>query len=87
VPVEDVANAATEALGRLQNGERNLAIHPGCGTNYLVAGAMAPCLAEPAGARSGHAWGGFCLHLDGDIRVHPGPAGRPVGAGARHHLR
>lgn len=54
VPVEDVANAATEALARLQSGERNLAIHPGCGTNYLVAGAMGGTLAWMTlmGARS-----------------------------------
>jgi uncharacterized protein DUF6391 len=45
VPLEDAAKAATEALARLQQGERNLAIHPGCGTNYLVAGAMGGGLA------------------------------------------
>jgi hypothetical protein len=52
--VEDVASAATEALARLQSGERNLAIHPGCGTNYLVAGAMGGTLAWMSflGARS-----------------------------------
>jgi hypothetical protein len=55
VTVEDVADAATEALARLQNGERSLAIHPGCGTNYLVAGAMGGGLAwlSMLGARSG----------------------------------
>jgi hypothetical protein len=45
VPLEDVANAATIALARLQGGESRLAIHPGCGTNYLVAGAMGGTLA------------------------------------------
>jgi hypothetical protein len=55
VPLEEVAKGATEALARLQQGERNLAIHPGCGTNYLVAGAMGGGLAWIAmlGARNG----------------------------------
>lgn len=30
-----------EALRRLRAGERRLAIHPGCGTNYLTSGAAA----------------------------------------------
>jgi hypothetical protein len=53
-PLEEVAKAATDALGRLQAGERNLAIHPGCGTNYLVAGAIGGTLAWLAmiGARN-----------------------------------
>src|SRR5690348_7827430 len=37
---EDVRSAAAEALSRLQNGESQLAIHPGCGTNYVVTGAL-----------------------------------------------
>ena len=68
VPLEDVAKAATEALARLQGGERRLAIqysafvneafstiHPGCGTNYLVAGAIGGTLAwlSIVGARTG----------------------------------
>jgi Domain of unknown function (DUF6391) len=36
VPVEDVKAAAAEALNRLQAGERELAIHPGCGTNVAT---------------------------------------------------
>ena len=32
--------AASEALTRLQNGESGLAIHPGCGTNYVVTAAL-----------------------------------------------
>jgi hypothetical protein len=38
---EAVAEAATEALDRLRQGERSLAIHPNCGTNYAVAGTLA----------------------------------------------
>jgi hypothetical protein len=38
---EDVQTAAYDALHRLEEGERQLAIHPGCGTNYLTSGAAA----------------------------------------------
>lgn len=41
VPHEAVVQAAHEALERLRRGERHLALHPGCGTNYLTSGAMA----------------------------------------------
>jgi hypothetical protein len=45
VSTEAVTDAATEALRRLRSGERELAIHPGCGTNRattaLVAGSLA----------------------------------------------
>lgn len=40
LPTEQVRSAADEALKRLQNGESKLAIHPGCGTNYVVTGAL-----------------------------------------------
>ncbi len=40
VPLEAVTQAAQEALERLRRGERHLALHPGCGTNYLTSGAM-----------------------------------------------
>ncbi|HEY4723848.1 MAG TPA: DUF6391 domain-containing protein [Anaerolineae bacterium] len=33
-------DAAHHALTRLRGGEHRLAIHPGCGTNYLTAGAF-----------------------------------------------
>ena len=36
VPMEAVADAATEALRRLRLGESQLAIHPGCGTNMVT---------------------------------------------------
>lgn len=41
VPTEDVMIAAQEALGRMRQGERNLALHPNCGTNFLTAGLLA----------------------------------------------
>jgi hypothetical protein len=41
VPTEYVRDAVTEALVRLQNGESYLAIHQGCGTNYIASGILA----------------------------------------------
>jgi len=41
VRTEDVEEAAHEALRRLRGGERQLAIHPNCGTNFLTAGVVA----------------------------------------------
>ena len=41
VPTGEVARAAEDALARLRAGERGLAIHPHCGTNFLAAGAVA----------------------------------------------
>jgi Domain of unknown function (DUF6391) len=41
VSLDDVYQAVEEALKRLRNGERKLAIHPNCGTNYVVSGVLA----------------------------------------------
>lgn len=41
VPTETLQSAVEEALARLRNGEHGLAVHPGCGTNYLAAGLLA----------------------------------------------
>ncbi|HSB02521.1 MAG TPA: DUF6391 domain-containing protein [Anaerolineales bacterium] len=41
LPTEDIRAAVNEAYSRLNAGERELAIHPGCGTN-LVATAFLP---------------------------------------------
>lgn len=41
VPTEQLREAVSQALTRLQNGESGLAIHPGCGTNYAVTGGLA----------------------------------------------
>lgn len=40
IPTDALVSAAHEAVARLQNGERALAVHPRCGTNLLVAGLM-----------------------------------------------
>jgi hypothetical protein len=44
-PIEDIQTAVTQALTRLRAGERELAIHAGCGTNWatslLLAGTFA----------------------------------------------
>jgi hypothetical protein len=44
VPTEHVREAVTEALTRMNNGERSLAVHPNCGTNYVVSGAVVGAL-------------------------------------------
>jgi hypothetical protein len=41
LPSEAVAEAAREALRRMRGGEHQLAVHPGCGTNYVTAGLFA----------------------------------------------
>lgn len=42
---EDVSSAATEAMARLLSGESGLAVHPGCGTNLVVAALLPVTLA------------------------------------------
>lgn len=41
VPTEEVESAVSEALARMQAGEKDLAVHPNCGTNFATAGTMA----------------------------------------------
>jgi hypothetical protein len=41
VPTEAIAAAVDEALRRIRAGEHYLAIHPRCGTNFVVAGVLA----------------------------------------------
>jgi hypothetical protein len=41
VPTEAVEQAASEALNRLRQGDRRLAVHPNCGTNLLTSGILA----------------------------------------------
>jgi hypothetical protein len=40
VPTDAVRDAVAQALARMQNGESQLAIHPGCGTNYALMGGL-----------------------------------------------
>jgi len=54
IQLEDIADAATQAMARLKSGESGLAVHAGCGTN-LVATALLPATfawAPLRGARS-----------------------------------
>jgi hypothetical protein len=41
VDTEDLLDAAREGLRRLKAGQRDMAIHPNCGSNYAVAGTIA----------------------------------------------
>ncbi len=41
VPTEAVRQAVQEALQRLKGGEPQLAVHPNCGTNFVVSGTLA----------------------------------------------
>jgi len=54
IPTEQVREVVAQALSRMNNGERNLAVHPNCGTNYAVSGLVAGGLAwlGLAGAKS-----------------------------------
>lgn len=45
VPSAVVREAVVQALARLQAGEQHLAIHAGCGTNYIAAGLFSGTLA------------------------------------------
>lgn len=45
VPTADVCDAVTHALTRLNNGERYLAVHPNCGTNFVATGFVSGLLA------------------------------------------
>jgi hypothetical protein len=54
VPTADLREAVAQALSRMANGERTLAIHEHCGTNYVVSGFVVGFLAwlGMAGAKS-----------------------------------
>jgi hypothetical protein len=54
VPTADLREAVVQALVRLNNGERHLAVHEHCGTNYVTSGFVAGGLAwlSMAGART-----------------------------------
>jgi hypothetical protein len=41
VDTKDIEAAVQEALDRMKAGEKNLAVHPNCGTNFATAGTMA----------------------------------------------
>jgi hypothetical protein len=54
IPTADLREAVIQALVRMNNGERHLAIHDHCGTNYVASGFVAGLLAwlGMAGAKS-----------------------------------
>ena len=60
-PTELVEKAATEALERMQAGERGLAVHPNCGTNLVTAAGLTTALgfAGFAGQSWRRAWRRF----------------------------
>jgi hypothetical protein len=41
VAAQEIANAATEALALLQQGQEHLAVHPRCGTNLAITSLLA----------------------------------------------
>jgi hypothetical protein len=41
VPTEELRSSVQDALQRLRNGERSLAVHPNCGTNLATSGIFA----------------------------------------------
>ena len=53
VSTDSLQIAVEEALQRLRNGEASLAIHPNCGTNFAVSGALAGTAAWVAMLGSG----------------------------------
>ena len=54
-----LADTATEALARLEGGQAELAIHPRCGTNLVVAGFLAGCATFLATGGSKSRWSKF----------------------------
>ena len=55
VSTEAVAGAAHEALRRMKDGEHYLAVHPTCGTNFVVSGIFA-ALAAFLGFAGANTW-------------------------------
>jgi len=41
ISTDDLITAINEALERLRNGEKQLAVHPNCGTNFVTSGVLA----------------------------------------------
>ena len=53
VGTEELVEAVQQALTRMRGGERNLAVHPNCGTNYVTYGLVAGVSAFAALASAG----------------------------------
>jgi hypothetical protein len=56
VPSEMLHAAVQEAIARLRSGERQLAIHPNCGTNFVTAGTLAGLAGAAAMLGTGKRW-------------------------------
>ncbi|HEB66090.1 MAG TPA: hypothetical protein ENJ02_11200 [Chloroflexi bacterium] len=56
VPTEAVERAVTEALERMRNGQHGLAVHPNCGTNFVVSGGLAGVAGAAAMWGAGSDW-------------------------------
>ncbi len=56
VPTDVLADACERALQRLRSGERGLAIHPYCGTNFVTAGLLASLVAVVTVFSTGSSW-------------------------------
>ena len=56
VPLEAVRDSVDEALARLRAGERKLAVHPNCGTNFITTGTLAGLAGAAALFGAGKRW-------------------------------
>ena len=56
IPTEEVLPAVNEALRRLRAGEKELAIHPNCGTMFVTSGSLAGIAAAGAMMTAGRRW-------------------------------
>jgi len=56
VPTEAVHKAVKQALERLRSGEHHLAIHPNCGTNFVISGILAGVMGALAMLGVGRRW-------------------------------
>lgn len=63
VATEKIKDAAQDALSRLKNGQKHLALHPNCGTNLVTAGLMFTSIAAVGfmGTDRKRAWERFPL--------------------------
>jgi len=56
VPIEAVQEAVEQGLERMRSGERELAVHRNCGTNYVTAGILAGIAGAAAMLGVGRRW-------------------------------
>ena len=85
--LQDVQKAAELAYARLKNGEKKLAIHPGCGTNIAVTGlctAAAAMLADLAKSDDDTTWERFSSFTTAGMIG--ALAGRPLGPKVQKYI-